>query len=113
MKKIAMLTCLRANRTCTGMSCFKAFYERSRGFARYAGQEVQVAAFMRCNGCDSDPDFDEGIRAKAERLKEENVSAVHLGVCTKKKDGSRCANIDKIVKIIEQQGIEVVDGTHN
>ena len=113
MKKIAMLTCLKANRVCTGAACFKAFNERRKGFELYSGQDVQVAAFMKCNGCDSDPTQDEGIAEKVERLGKEKVEAVHLGVCTKKKDGSRCGNIVKIVEMIEKQGISVIDGTHN
>ena len=112
MKKIAMLTCLKANTVCTGAACFQALHERTKSFARYQGEDVWAAAFMRCNGCGSDPLRDEGIREKVERLAKEQISAVHVGVCTKNKDGKRCKNIETIMKMIEAQGISVLDGTH-
>lgn len=112
MKKIAFLNCLKANRVCTGASCFRAFNNRTRSFERYADQDVEVAAFMRCNGCESDPLTDDGILEKVERLKEEQVETVHLGACTKNREGKRCPTIEKIMKLIEERGIELVDGTH-
>ena len=113
MKKIAMLTFLKANRVCTGAACFQAFHEQTRGFEISRGQQVQVAAFMKCNGCDSDPIKDEGMREKVERLKKEQVEAVHLGACTIRKDGSRCENIARIAEMIREQGIVIMDKTHN
>lgn len=107
-----MLTCLRSNEVCTGAACFGAFNGRKKSFERYEGEDVQLAGFMKCNGCEKDPLQDAGIREKVERLKKEGVEAVHVGVCTKKRDGSRCANIAAIMEMIEAQGIELVDGTH-
>ena len=112
MKKIVMLTCLKSNRVCTGAACLRAFYERRKSFEIYNGQEVEVVAFMKCNGCDSDPNEDAGILEKVERLKKEQVETVHVGICTKKKDGTRCGNIEKIMDMIEKQGITIIDGTH-
>ena len=68
MKKIAMLNCLNSNKVCAGAACFTAFNKRIRSFERYQGMDVEVAAFMRCNGCGNDPETDAGILEKVERL---------------------------------------------
>lgn len=112
MQKIAILNCLKANEVCTGASCLQAFYRRSQFFARYDGQNVELAAFMRCNGCGKDPRQDAGMQEKLERLKQEGVTAVHLGVCTKKRDGSRCPVIAEIAEQLRADGMEIVEGTH-
>ncbi len=113
MKKIAILTCLKANTVCTGASCFQAFHQRTRGFQRYAGQEVQIAAFMKCNGCTSDPKTDAGIKEKVARLKSEQIETVHIGACTLKENGERCENIAKIIEMIKKQNISIVEKTHD
>ena len=51
MKRIAILACLRANDVCAGCGCLSALQDRTRHFARYAGQEVRLTAFMRCSCC--------------------------------------------------------------
>ena len=63
-KKIAMLNCLKSNRVCTGAACLKAFNERTDAFAMYQGEEAVVSAFMRCNGCEADPDDDAVLKKK-------------------------------------------------
>ena len=50
MKKIVVLRCLKAEENCTGASCLKAFNNKSAYFSRYADQEIELAAFMSCNG---------------------------------------------------------------
>ena len=54
--KLALLNCLRANEVCAGCACLSAFYQRRAAFARYAGTEVEQAAFLRCNGCGRPPE---------------------------------------------------------
>ncbi|MDO4454063.1 MAG: CGGC domain-containing protein [Eubacteriales bacterium] len=112
MKKIAMLNCLKSNEVCTGAACMKAFYERKKFFARYEGEEVEVSAFFRCNGCGKNPEEDAGMTEKLDRLVQEGITVVHTGVCTKKKDGTECGTITKLVEMIRQRGISVVRGTH-
>lgn len=51
MKKIAILRCLKTSASCAGTGCFRAFNERSEGFKKYDGEEVQLAAMWICNGC--------------------------------------------------------------
>ena len=110
-KKIAMLNCLKSNRVCTGAACLKAFNERTDAFAMYQGEEAVVSAFMRCNGCEADPDDDAGIKENIERLSQEGITTVHVGICTKK-DGSRCKVIEKMINMIQAEGIQIIDGTH-
>ena len=112
MKKIAMLNCLNSNKVCAGAACFTAFNKRIRSFERYQGMDVEVAAFMRCNGCENDPETEAGILEKVERLQQEGVETVHVGICTKNKEGVRCKTIAKIMEMLEEKGMEVVDGTH-
>ena len=40
------------------------------------------------------------------------VETVHVGLCTKNKEGVRCKNVARIMEMLEEEGIEVVDGTH-
>lgn len=112
MKKIAMLNCMKLNEICAGASCMRAFNEKKASFARYEGEEISLVAFMRCNGCDALPDSDEGLREKLDRLETIGTEVVHVGVCTKQKDGSRCPTMQTILDAIERRGIPIVDGTH-
>ncbi len=99
MKKIVMLTCLKANTVCTGAGCLKAFNEKTKTFSRYGSEELELEAFFRCNGCGV---WDEGMEEKLERLISIKPDAVHLGVCTKLKDGTRCPTIERIAKRLEK-----------
>ena len=77
MKKIAMLNCLNSNKVCAGAACFTAFNKRIRSFERYQGMDVEVAAFMRCNGCGNDPETDAGILEKVERRGDRSCRYLH------------------------------------
>ena len=112
MKKIAMLNCLKANEVCTGAACLKAFHERTRSFAAYEGEDVELMAFMRCNGCDADVDTNKGLREKLDRLESIGVEIVHIGVCTKRRDGTECPTITALIAELEKRHIAVVRGTH-
>ena len=121
--KIAMLTCLNSNTVCTGAACLRAFNERIRSFSRYKGRnDIELAAFMKCNGCETSgiPEegriyaadrLENGIQEKILRLSQEGIEAVHLGLCTKKKE-TMCPVIEKISEEIEKNGIQVIFGTH-
>ena len=52
MKKIVILACQKANTVCTGAGCLKAFNQKTKSFARYQNEEIELEAFFRCNGCD-------------------------------------------------------------
>ena len=108
--KIAILNCLKANEVCAGCACLKAFNARRGGFERYRGAEVELTAFLRCNGCGRE--LGDGMREKLERLRSEGVEAVHLGVCTRDRDGAECAAITRMADILEAWGLRVIRGTH-
>lgn len=113
MKKIVMLTCLKANRVCTGAACLQAFNSKTKAFARYQ-EPLELEAFFRCNGCDAQGIgvWDEGMEEKVERLLSLHPDAVHLGVCTKEKSGRRCPLIQRVADALSEAGAVIVDGTH-
>ena len=113
MKKIVMLTCLRAaGSSCTGEACFGALNCRTGAFSRYSGEEIELSAFFHCNGCESEVAQDEGMLEKLARIRKIRPDAVHLGVCTLRRESGRCGTVKKIVKILQNDGIAVIDGTH-
>lgn len=65
MKKIVMLTCPRAETVCTGAGCFSALNGRTHRFREYGDEELQVSAFMKCNGCGHFPRQDKGLDEKS------------------------------------------------
>lgn len=109
MKKIVILACQKANTVCTGAGCLKAFNQKTKSFARYQNEEIELEAFFRCNGCDV---WDDGMQEKLERLIFLQPDAVHMGICTKYKDGTRCPTIKRIVDALSEIGAVPVDGTH-
>ncbi len=113
MKKIVMLTCQKATGYCTGAACLQAFHSRTGSFAQYEDEELQVVAFMHCNGCGVMPKTDEGLQEKVDRILQIHPDAVHLGVCTMYKDGTRCPVIENIYSIFQEHGIPIINGTHN
>ena len=112
MKKIAIVTCLKANDVCTGAACLEALYARRAYFSEYEGEEVKLCAFMRCSECGVDPEEHRGMMEKLERLLKSGVETAHIGVCAKKRDGSICPQMQKTADWLEEHGIRVVWGTH-
>ena len=107
MKKIVMLNCLRANSVCTGAACLQAFNAKTKTFARYGDEPLELVAFFRCNGCDA-PQDDAGMEEKIERLLQLRPDAAHMGVCTRRKaDGTRCPTIQKV----GERGVLVCPGS--
>lgn len=118
MKKIAVLRCLITSASCAATGCFTAFNEKTKQFARYEGEDVQLAAMWTCNGCgNSMLENQEGIKKKIERMAKNEIKVVHLSACCSKKqeDGTKvlCPNIVKIAERLQAMGIEIVNGTHN
>ena len=118
MKKIAILRCLKTSASCAGTGCLRAFNERSEGFAKYAGEEVQLAAMWTCNGCGESTleNQAEGLEKKIARMVKNNIEGVHLSHCTSKKNEAdipvRCPTIVDISRRLEAAGVAVYDGTH-
>ena len=111
MKKIAIFNCLKANEMCTGAACMNALNHRKAGFEVYKDEEVELLAFMRCNGCSKEPGENEGMREKLERIVSLSPDALHIGKCTIKGD-EECSKITKAAEILESKGVRIIRGTH-
>lgn len=118
MKKIAILTCLKAHSCCTGASCFTALNRRRDSFSPYEEEEVELLAFWTCNGCGHTVEGDSGLQEKIERLLKEGVEVLHLGVCTQMRSREdfrkryECPTITEICWRFEERGVAIVRGTH-
>lgn len=114
MKNIAILTCLNANRVCTGAGCLHALNEKTGSFARYADEPLRLTAFFHCPGCGKSPAQDEGTLEKLERLEKIGVECVHVGVCgmTDAKHDVLCPTMQELVELLRQRDMEVVLRTH-
>lgn len=116
MKKIGILHCRNASDVCAGVGCLKSFINKKDFFKKYENEHIELGAFFTCNGCkehkEVEPQDDEGIIEKLDRLVAENISIVHVGVCRKLKNGSECPRITAMTLMLEERGIEVIRGTH-
>lgn len=116
MEKIVILRCLRSEENCTGAACFQAFNNRSSQFARYGDEEIQLVAFMACNGCRKLTLGDSsGLEEKIERILSIKPDVVHVGICCKTRtdDNEYCPEVLRLVDIFRNHGIEIVWGTHS
>lgn len=111
MKRIAILTCLKATAVCSGAACFYAFNQRTRSFTAYKDEGAEIAAFFHCNGCNCNTETDEEYIEKINRVKTLNIDAVHIGKCTITGD-RECPAIKKIADELEANKIRVIRGTH-
>ena len=116
MKKIVILRCLRSEENCTGAACLQAFNERCCQFARYGDEEIQLVAYMTCNGCRKITLGDSsGLEEKIERILSINPDVIHVGICCKTRtdDNEYCSEALRLVDIFRNHGIEIVWGTHS
>lgn len=107
-EKIAVMHCRKIGRDCTGSGCFSAFYEHRGAFAQWQGQDVQLAAFFDCSGCDADKHSDPDFLKKLNRLKELNIRCLHLATCCVK----HCQQLSEIQAELGKEGIPFVTGSH-
>ncbi len=115
MKKIAILRCLRAEHNCTGALCLKVFNGKKDFFEQYQHEDVQLAAFMTCNGCEKmEYAGDAGMQEKLERIINIGTDIVHIGMCceTRTDNEQRCPKIEQLGKFFTAHHIQVVWGTH-
>lgn len=116
MKKIVILRCLRSEEICTGAACFQVFNSRIAQFARYGDEEIQLVAFMACNGCRKITLGDSsGLEEKIERILSIKPDVIHVGICCKTRtdDNEYCPEALRLVDIFRNHGIEIVWGTHS
>lgn len=90
-----------------------AFNNRTGAFQQYQTEELELSAFFHCNGCNSVLEQDNGLLEKLDRILKIHPDAVHLGVCTLKKETGRCKTIEQFIKVFQDNGIAVIDGTHS
>jgi predicted metal-binding protein len=112
MTKVAILACNKANKTCAAGGCMDAVNNKTGRFSTYDG-DIQLTAFMRCNGCSSVPREDEGIIKKIENIASRGAEVLHIGICTFNMDeGEECPKITEIAEMFEEAGLSVLRGTH-
>ena len=101
MIKIGTLTCLHSNNVCARVGCLKAFQNRSDFFEGYS-PDTLLGAMMTCNGCKSanpkEPDVDEGILEKIDRLVSEELKVMYVGGCRLYGKKNECSRIPVSVK---------------
>ncbi len=109
--KIAMINCLKANEVCSGAGCLRAFNSRTKHFETYSGDELELVAMARCNGCEAG--IDDGFKEKLDRIVSIGTEVCHVGVCTVRKDlGKECPVITEALEYLQENGIRCVRGTH-
>lgn len=109
-RRIAIMVCKKSAEGCTGAACFWAFDAKYKNFAQYSDSPIPVKlwGFFHCNGCETNRDTDAGFLKKLNRLKDEGVEKLHLGVCMCK----YCPHLEKICRHLEKEGIRYEQGTH-
>ncbi len=85
--KIAILVREETTKRCTGKGCLRSFFAKSESFARYQGQDVELAGFFHTGG---DLDY------KLDKMKEAEVQVVHLSTCLRAKDPDYQGLVERI-----------------
>lgn len=113
MERIAIFTCLKTAEGCAGCGCMKAYHRKTGTFEEYKDKEVELLSFFHCSHCidEMEPEKDEGLEKKLDRLVKEGVEKVHVGICTRK-DGVKCPGAARIEALLLERGIAVIQGTH-
>ncbi|WP_077369482.1 CGGC domain-containing protein [Anaerosalibacter sp. Marseille-P3206] len=105
--KIAIGICEKINGICTTMGCFRAYNNKEKHFSQYKNIDTEIMSFFTCDICSKNTK--ENIINIAEKLKENGVDKLHLGVCIVKCEANR---LDEIKEIFESKGIQIIEGTH-
>ena len=106
MTRVGIIICDRY-RACAGGKCLRALRERAGGFARYAGEEVELVGFTSCGGCPGG-----NIESAPEEMQKNGATVVHLatGLVV---GYPPCPWLDYFREFIPRKfGLEVVVGTH-
>jgi predicted metal-binding protein len=106
MKKIGIIICHRYH-TCAGGKCLRSLREREGGFARYAGEDVELVGYATCGGCPGG-----NVEYAPEEMKANGAEVVHLatGLVV---GYPPCPHLDYFREFIPRKfGMEVVVGTH-
>lgn len=106
MKKIGIIICDRYH-TCAGGKCLRSLRERAGGFARYAGEEVELVGYTTCGGCPGG-----NVEYAPEEMMNNGAEVVHLatGLVV---GYPPCPHLDYFQEFIPRKfGMDVVMGTH-
>ena len=113
MKKIAILTCIKSNSVCTGASCLKAMNERTRSFAPYKGEPLQLMAFLALQRLCVRLRYRPGNFWKNWSAWSKSAWRLSTPVfAPESMMGAKCPQITKILSKMEEKGMKVVRGTH-
>lgn len=107
-ERIAIMVCKKSADHCIGSSCMWAFHEHFRSFEQYKDRPAKLWAMFHCGGCDIDRETDPDFRRKIDRLKDDGVFKVHLGVCIR----NSCPHIRQMCDTFDKAGIPWEIGTH-
>lgn len=106
---IAIVRCNIVSETCPGVGCLKAFNDRKVHFERYKDKKVELIGFFTCGGCSG-----RRVHRLVETLKNYDLHIIHLSSCMLfEGDYPKCPFKELIKKDIENQGVEIVEGTHH
>ena len=106
MTRVGVIICDRY-RACAGGKCLRSLRERVGGFARYAGEEVELVGFTSCGGCPGG-----NIEHAPEEMQKNGATVIHLatGLVV---GYPPCPWLDYFREFIPRKfGLEVVVGTH-
>ncbi len=106
MKKVGIIICDRYH-TCAGGKCLRSLRERTGGFARYEGEEVELVGYTTCGGCPGG-----NVEYAPEEMMNNGAEVVHLatGLVV---GYPPCPHLDYFMEFIPRKfGMEVVMGTH-
>ena len=106
MKRVGIIICDRYH-TCAGGKCLRSLRERDGGFARYAGEDVELVGYTTCGGCPGG-----NVEYAPEEMKKNGAEVVHLatGLVV---GYPPCPYLDYFREFIPRKyGMEVVVGTH-
>lgn len=104
MNKIAIMSCSKAAAKCCGIDCLRFLAERDRSFCKYAGQEVQLAGFTTCCGCDCDPRTSEDFSSKIAHLLKAGATEVHISSCVTS-EKRNCPQKDAMFDLLRSNGL--------
>ena len=105
--KIAIGICGKTSGRCSSVGCFKAYNNKNKHFTAYKDIETELLAFFSCNLCFEDGE--EKLTKIVNKLKNNGVEKLHLGVCAVKCKEDK---LEEIKGVINNVNIDVIEGTH-
>lgn len=106
MTRVGIIICNRYS-ACAGGKCLRSLRDRAGGFARYAGEDLELVGYTTCGGCPGG-----NVEYAPEEMGHNGAEVIHLatGLVV---GFPPCPHIDYFRKFIPRKfGIPVVVGTH-